>query len=101
MIALVIILIFSYSLIGYSRFFEKYEEIINTKYLKCLEHYNKYVKPIQDKSEFLEESYNKNDISFNYYLEYWWNLEESDEQLLIRVCNYISNKFPKRNIRYT
>ena len=40
-----------------------------------------------------------NDIPFNEYLEYWWNSEETDDELLERVCNFIYQKYPKKNIR--
>lgn len=38
-------------------------------------------------------------VDFNYYLEYWSNGEETGEELLNRVCNYIYAKFPKNNFR--
>jgi hypothetical protein len=39
------------------------------------------------------------DVPFYEYLEYWWNSEETDDELLERVCNFIYEKYPKRNIR--
>ena len=38
-------------------------------------------------------------VPFDQYLEYWWNIEENDEQLLNRVCNFIYDKYNRRNIR--
>ena len=122
---LFIILIINYFSIGFSRFYESFEEYrnkllsknknkninyftlqnnIETKYFKCLEHYNQYVKPIQDKTTIqnVEDStllYESN-ITFENYLEYWWNSEESEDELLNRVCNYINNKYPKKYIRF-
>jgi hypothetical protein len=124
---LLLILIINYFSIGFSGLYEDFEEYrsnllskrknknmnyfklqnnIETKYFKCLEHYNQYVKPIQDKTNsnsienvedimFLEN----NDITFENYLEYWWNLEESEDELLNRVCIYINKRYPKKYIR--
>ena len=127
-----IILIINYFSIGFSGFYESFEEYrnkllskkrninyntlynnIETKYFKCFQHYNEYVKPIQDKtnlnsvenieedSTFLHKTNIKdNGITFENYLEYWWNSEESEDELLNRVCNYIQNKYPKKYIRF-
>jgi len=129
---LLLILIINYFSIGFSGLYEDFEEYrskllsnrknkninyfklqnnIETKYFKCLEHYNQYVKPIQDKTNlnsienvedktFLHETNIKdNDITFENYLEYWWNLEESEDELLNRVCYYINKKYPKKYVR--
>ena len=127
---LLLIFIINYFSIGFSGLYEDIEEykdkflskhknknlnyinlqyIIENKYFKCLEHYNKYVKPIQDKTKlnYIENVENtiflneKNiNITFENYLEYWWNLEESEDELLNRVCIYINKKYPKKNIRH-
>ena len=68
---------------------------ISTKYYDCVEHFNKYVKPIQNKKNEL----NQKEITFIDYLEYWWDSEETEEQLLNKVCKYINNKYPKKKIR--
>lgn len=38
-------------------------------------------------------------LSFNEYLEYWWNLEESEKELITRVCNDIFRKYHKSSYR--
>lgn len=63
--------------------------LINTK---CLDHYDKYVEPIQSMNVI-------DSISFDEYLEYWWNLEETDNELVERVCDFIYHKYPKPSIR--
>ncbi len=60
----------------------------------CLDHYNKYVKSTQ-----IGESNQYDDVTFNEYLEYWWNLEETEEELIERVCGHIYEKFPKKLLR--
>jgi len=133
---LLIILIINYFSTGFSGFYENFEEYknkqrfknkkinyftlqnsIETKYFKCLEHYNQYVKPIQDKKNTKHEQYDEhnelsedstllyesnikdNGVTFENYLEYWWNLEESEDDLLNKVCDFINNKYPKKYIR--
>ena len=59
--------------------------------IKCLNHYSKYVQPSHNNDN--------NNITFSEYLEYWWNLEESEEELTNRVCNYIYEKYPKKSLR--
>jgi hypothetical protein len=66
---------------------------ISSKYNYCIQHYNEYVKPKQTNNQLNEN------VSFQDYLEYWWNLEESEEELLDRICKYITMKFPKKYIR--
>jgi len=129
---LFIILIINYFSSGFSGFYENFEEYknkqflknkknnyftlqnsIETKYFKCLEHYNQYVKPIQDKNSITHEhnepiedstllyksNIKDNGVTFENYLEYWWNLEESEDDLLNKVCDFINNKYPKKYIR--
>ena len=41
-------------------------------------------------------------VSFTEYLEYWWNSEETDIELLDRVCNFIYDKYGSNiNENYT
>ncbi len=58
--------------------------------IDCMNHYNKYVLPYQERQD---------NIPFDEYLEYWWNLEENDIDLIERVCDMLYNKYPKPNIR--
>jgi len=63
-------------------------DILSKTDKECLYHYNKYVKPFH-------KSMNET-ILFSDYLEYWWNLEENDNELLKRVCVYIYDKYPNK-----
>jgi hypothetical protein len=59
----------------------------------CYLHYNKYVKPYQLKHHNTRYIEDNNSISFFSYLEYWWNMEESEEELYNKVCKHIFKKF--------
>jgi hypothetical protein len=59
----------------------------------CYLHYNKYVKPHQLKNHQVRYIDDESTTSFFSYLEYWWNTEESEEELYNKVCKYIFNKF--------
>jgi len=63
---------------------------IATYNTECKNHYDKYVLPYQERHD---------NVPFDEYLEYWWNLDESDQELVERVCTMLYNKFPKLNIR--
>lgn len=69
-------------------------DTIPTKYSGCVEYYDKYVTNINN-----ENNNKTKNISFKEYLEYWWNLNETKEELLDRICKYIMIKYPKKNIR--
>jgi hypothetical protein len=82
---------------------------------KCTDNYSK--NSIPDKIDFYQLSFkdlncltyyetnvikNSSDIKnimFYEYLEYWWNTEETETELLDRVCNFIYSKYPKKYIR--
>lgn len=75
----------------------KCDEYINLNFtevaiidMDCINHYNKFVLPYQERQD---------NIPFDEYLEYWWNLEENDIDLIKRVCDMLYDKFPKPNIR--
>jgi len=53
----------------------------------CYANYFKYVKPTH-----YENKNNKIYISFTDYLEYWWDSEESMEELIKKVCKIIDEK---------
>jgi hypothetical protein len=90
-IGIIILLLFN-SIYGYKSLnFTKVSLIDKT----CLEHYNKYVEPVQN----VKNNENNENTSFGDYLEYWWNLEESDEELISRICQHIYIKYPTRHIR--
>jgi hypothetical protein len=61
----------------------------------CYENYFKYVKPMQ-----YENKNNKIDISFIDYLEYWWDSEESIDELIRKVCRNIEEKKLIKIINY-
>ena len=103
-----LIALINYFSFGFHEKFKEYKHMnyftlqnnIQTNYFKCLEHYNLYVKPIQDKTKSNDDSIISHEINFEDYLEYWWNLEESEIELLNRVCDYINNKYPKKFMRF-
>lgn len=61
----------------------------------CYANYFKYVKPMQ-----YENKNNKIDISFTDYLEYWWDSEESIDELIKKVCKNIEEKKLIKIINY-
>ena len=65
-----------------------YELAIKDK--ECLDYYN-----INVKSTYIKHK----QVQFYQYLEYWWNIDENDDELLNRVCNFIYDKYNKRYIR--
>ena len=64
---------------------------------KCLEFYNKYVEPTQNIKN--EDRRLSSRVLFDEYLEYWWNSEETDKELIKRVCDLMYNIYPKTYIR--
>lgn len=61
----------------------------------CYANYFKYVKPTH-----YENKNNKIDISFIDYLEYWWDSEESFDELIRKVCKNIEEKKLIKIINY-
>jgi hypothetical protein len=61
---------------------------LSIKNEKCLKFYNTQI----------NNKIYKN-INFDEYLEYWWNLEESEEELLNRICKYIQMKYSNNILR--
>jgi hypothetical protein len=64
---------------------------------KCLEFYNKYVEPTQNIKN--EDKKKLSHVTFDEYLEYWWNSEETDKELIKRVCDLIYHRYSKSHIR--
>ena len=58
--------------------------VLSNKNEECLYNYDKFVKNKIEKN-----------TNFDEYLEYWWDLEESDDNLLNRICKYIEDKYIK------
>jgi hypothetical protein len=63
---------------------------LSQKNIDCLYYYQKNVN---------NSFKNINNIPFYEYLEYWWNVDESGDELLDRVCTLIYSKYQKKNIR--
>lgn len=63
---------------------------LSQKNIDCLYYYQKNVN---------NSFKNINNIPFYEYLEYWWNVDESGDELLERVCTLIYSKYQKKNIR--
>jgi hypothetical protein len=57
---------------------------------ECMGYYLKYIQPIQNKNMY--------NVTFEEYIEYWWNREESKEELVDRICYDIKLKY-KKNLR--
>ena len=57
----------------------------------CSRHYMNMVYPLQSKNNI--------PVYFNEYLEYWWDTVESEKDLINKVCKYIYEKYPKKNLR--
>jgi hypothetical protein len=57
---------------------------------ECINYYLKYIQPIQNK-----DIYN---VTFEEYIEYWWNHEESKEDFINKICCDIKLKY-KKNLR--
>ena len=55
---------------------------------KCYYHYIKHVQ--------INHSKKNKTTSFYDYLEYFWDLEESEEELYNRICNKILKEYPKK-----
>ena len=55
---------------------------------KCFSHYIKYVQ--------INHCKKNETTSFYDYLEYFWDLEESEEELYNKVCNKILNEYPRK-----
>jgi hypothetical protein len=56
----------------------------------CLYHYLNFVQYTQSKNNEIP--------TFEYYLEYWWNGQETEEELLFKVCRYMFEKYPKKTM---
>jgi hypothetical protein len=63
---------------------------LSKKDSECLMYYESNVVPY---------TLDNSKVSFDEYLEYWWNTEENGDELLKRVCNYIYHKFLKRYLK--
>jgi hypothetical protein len=55
---------------------------------KCYYHYIKHVQ--------INHSKKNKTTSFYDYLEYFWDLEESEEELYERICKKIMKEYPKK-----
>jgi hypothetical protein len=96
-----IIMIFLNNFIIYA-----FNKITNQKYInfrelshkntECLYYYRVYIKNTQKEYRLYKGGEYK-EINFSEYLEYWWDLEESENALLERVCKYIYNFYQKNN----
>jgi len=62
---------------------------LSQKDIDCLYYYEKNVNNTKTLSN----------IPFYEYLEYWWNVDESGDELLDRVCKLIYSKYQKKYIR--
>lgn len=81
-----------------------FNKITNHKYInfrklsyqntECLYYYRIYIKNTQKEYRVYKGGKYK-EIDFSDYLEYWWDLEESENILLDRVCKYIYNFYQK------
>ena len=65
--------------------------IDDSKYKDCIHYYFKYIQPNQNK--------NNEVVSFEEYIDYWWDLEEKKEDLIDKICKNIILKYKKRFLR--
>ena len=91
----VLIIFLVISFVHSNKFYRKLDlkKLNITEENNCYLHYNKYVKPHQLKHHHLTYVRDESTVSFFSYLEYWWNTEESEEELYNKVCSNIFKKY--------
>jgi hypothetical protein len=61
------------------------------KYKDCKYYYLRYIQPIQNRDNEI--------VSFEEYIDYWWNFEEKKEDFMNKICLDIILKYKKRFLR--